>query len=244
ASIGSSSVLSEHTSLFRSLTESLGLAASSFRERLVTLTASIGSNSSPAVHNLLFRSLTDTIGLTGAETKGLAEALSTSLGQVSGLVEQSSFFRSLTGSFNLASGPTERRSLSVTLTDTLGFDGSQSKGFAGTLTVSLGATSSLAQTPIYTRILEAGFNATTPLSGHFDCRENLTANCGSSFAPFAFLVIILGFVLFGIYAIKQRREPPSQPIEAQSLEPSEVYVDKEGWETKISNDQENDEGIR
>ncbi|HYY92613.1 MAG TPA: hypothetical protein VE955_11565 [Candidatus Dormibacteraeota bacterium] len=204
----------------------------------------MGSNSSPAEHNSLFRSLTDTIGLSGAATKGLAEALSTSLGQVSGLVEQSSFFRSLTGSFDLASGPAERSSLSLTLTGSLGLDGSQSKGFAGTLTVSQGATSSLAGTLIYTRILQAGFNATTPLSGHFDCRENLIGNCGSSFDPFAFLVIALGFLLFGIYAIRQRREPPSQPREAQGAQPSEVYVDKEGWETRISNDQEKDEGIR
>jgi len=77
--------------------------------------------------------------------------------------------------------------------------------------------------------LQANFNTRTTLSGHSDCSENLIANCGSSSASFAFLVIAVGVSIFGIYAVKLRRRsraPRGEPKDEK------VFVDTEGWETK------------
>ncbi len=81
--------------------------------------------------------------------------------------------------------------------------------------------------------LQANFNTTTVLSGHSDCSENLIANCGSTTAWFAFLVIALGVIIFGIYATEQRRR--ARPRE---LKPEKVFVDEEGWETKVFDDED------
>jgi hypothetical protein len=81
--------------------------------------------------------------------------------------------------------------------------------------------------------LKGNFNTRTVLSGHYDCSENLIANCGSSSASFAFLVIVFGVIIFGIYATEQRRR--AHPGE---LEPEKVFVDREGWETKAVDDEE------
>jgi hypothetical protein len=86
----------------------------------------------------------------------------------------------------------------------------------------------------YTENLRANFNTRVVLSGHYDCHENLIANCGTVSASFAFLVVGLAVLLFGIYAAKQRRQ---SPILQEELEPEEVIVDKEGWETKASEDE-------
>src|SRR6266550_703673 len=60
----------------------------------------------------------------------------------------------------------------------------------------------------------------------------LTVNCGTVSASFAFLVVGLGVLIFGIYAAKQRSRSP-----ILQEEPEEVIVDKEGWETKASEDE-------
>jgi len=55
-------------------------------------------------------------------------------------------------------------------------------------------------------------------------------NCGSVSASFAFLVVALGVLIFGIYIAKQRRQSMGPPDEQ---EPEKVFVDQEGWETKV-----------
>jgi hypothetical protein len=82
--------------------------------------------------------------------------------------------------------------------------------------------------------LQGKFNPTTVLSGHYDCHENLIVNCGTVSASFAFLVVALGVLFFGIYAAKQRWQ--SRSLQGE-LEPEEVIVDQEGWETKASEDE-------
>jgi len=85
---------------------------------------------------------------------------------------------------------------------------------------------------LYTENLGADFNTGVVLSGHSDCHENLIVNCGTVSASFAFLVVGLGVLIFGIYAAKQHRQ--SHILQE---EPEEVIVDKEGWETKASEDE-------
>jgi len=85
---------------------------------------------------------------------------------------------------------------------------------------------------LYTENLGADFNTGVVLSGHSDCHENLIVNCGTVSASFAFLVVGLGVLIFGIYAAKQRSRSP-----ILQEEPEEVIVDKEGWETKASEDE-------
>jgi hypothetical protein len=87
----------------------------------------------------------------------------------------------------------------------------------------------------YTETLGVNFNPIPVFSGHYDCHENLVANCGTVSASFAFLVVGLGVLIFGIYVARQRRQSSGLPEE---LEPEEVFVDREGWETKVSDDQE------
>jgi hypothetical protein len=90
----------------------------------------------------------------------------------------------------------------------------------------------------YTENLRGNFNTRVVLSGHYDCHENLIANCGTVSASFAYLVVALGVLIFGIYAAKQRWR--SRSLQGE-LEPEEVIVDKEGWETKASEDEERSE---
>jgi hypothetical protein len=69
----------------------------------------------------------------------------------------------------------------------------------------------------------------TVLSGHYDCHETLVGNCGTASASFAYLVVVLGALLFAIYTVRlrQRSSGPSD-----ELKPVNVVVDQEGWETK------------
>ncbi|HEY4823047.1 MAG TPA: hypothetical protein VIH83_05115, partial [Candidatus Bathyarchaeia archaeon] len=83
--------------------------------------------------------------------------------------------------------------------------------------------------------LQANFNTTTVLSGRSYCFENMIVNCGSASASFAFLVIAFGVLLFGIYATKQHRQSLAHP---GGLKTEKVFVGKEGWETKVSDDEE------
>jgi hypothetical protein len=137
--------------------------------------------------------------------------LTGSLGSAASFVERSSLFRSLTGSLTSGSGLVERSSLFRSL--------------AGSWTVGsrYGRGSFIAEN------LQANFNTRTILSGHSDCSENLIANCGSSSASWAFLVIAVGVSIFGIYAVKQRRRNRAPH---GGLKDEKVVVDTEGWETK------------
>jgi hypothetical protein len=83
----------------------------------------------------------------------------------------------------------------------------------------------------YIETPHAGFGNGPVLSGHYDCHENMIVNCGTVSASFAFLVVALGVLIFGIYIAKQRQQSPG-PSEEQ--EPEEVSLDQEGWETKVS----------
>jgi len=70
------------------------------------------------------------------------------------------------------------------------------------------------------------FGSGEVLMGRYGC-----LNCSSNTGDFAFLVIALGVVAFGVYAARKRREssgPPKEPGEEK------VAVDEEGWETKVS----------
>ncbi len=89
-----------------------------------------------------------------------------------------------------------------------------------------------------TENLQANFNTRTVLSGHSDCFENLIVNCGSPSASFAFLVIAIGVSAFGIYATIQHRKSHAHPGEPET---EKVFVDREGWETRVSDDEEGGE---
>ncbi|MBO0889029.1 hypothetical protein J2P12_08030, partial [Candidatus Bathyarchaeota archaeon] len=92
----------------------------------------------------------------------------------------------------------------------------------------------------YTENPHANFTSTTLLSGHYDCRENPVVNCGSLTASFAYLVIALGVLIFGIYVVRQRRET-RQLVEMATAEG--ILVDKEGWERKSPNDEQQEDGL-
>src|SRR6266581_4616896 len=115
------------SSLFRSLSGSLSLAASETKGLARSLTASLVLASGFAEKSSLFRSLNG--GWTMA----------------SGFVEKSSLFRSLSGSMVSASGFVEKSSLFRALSGSLGLAGSLSGGRAVTLTGSLGSASSFAE---------------------------------------------------------------------------------------------------
>jgi hypothetical protein len=95
-------------------------------------------------------------------------------------------------------------------------------------------------------ILGGHITTKTVLSGHYDCHETLIGNCGTPSATFAYLVVVVGALLFAVYAVRLRKPSSGLPEE---LRPENVVVDKEGWETKasdkkkrkISNDKENRE---
>jgi len=72
--------------------------------------------------------------------------------------------------------------------------------------------------------LGTNFGSGGVLMGHYGC-----FNCSSNTGDFAFLAIALGFVAFGVYAAKQRRQS-GRPEDHQDDE--QVIVDEEGWETK------------
>jgi len=129
--------------------------------------------------------------------------------------EHTSLFRFLSGSLTLDSVFGENTSLFRSLSVSWTIDSSYGRG------------------SFFTENLQANFNTPTILSGHYDCHDNLIVNCGTVSASFAFLVVALGVLIFGIYAAKQRRQSPSLQEE---LESEEVIVDEEGWETKASED--------
>jgi hypothetical protein len=78
--------------------------------------------------------------------------------------------------------------------------------------------------------LGTNFGGREVLMGHYGC-----LNCSSNTGDFAFLVIALGVVAFGVYAARQRHQ-----ASGPSKEPGEekVAVDEEGWETKVSRNAE------
>jgi hypothetical protein len=87
----------------------------------------------------------------------------------------------------------------------------------------------------YIENLQASLNTQSFLSGHYDCRENPLTNCGSSTASFAFLVVAVGVMIFGMYVTKQRRQSPAQQGEADD---AKATHDEEGWETNVRETEE------
>src|SRR5205809_1840259 len=85
ATMNLASSFAEKSSLFRSLSGYLTLAASLFGGRTVTLSGSLGSATSSAEKSSLFRSLTSSLSLAASEVRGLAQALSGSLFSSSGV---------------------------------------------------------------------------------------------------------------------------------------------------------------
>ena len=78
--------------------------------------------------------------------------------------------------------------------------------------------------------LGANFGSREVLMGRYGC-----FNCSSNTGDFAFLVIALGVAAFGVYVAKQRHQssgPPTEPGEEK------FSVDEEGWETKVSSNEE------
>jgi len=134
------------------------------------------------------------------------------MGSTSSIAEQNMFFKSLSGSLTSGSGIGERLSLHKTLSGSLTLLGSYRSGGS-----------------LFIENLRANFNGRTALFGHTDCSENIIANCGSSTASFAFLVIAVGVSLFGVYAVKQRRRSRAP---RRGPKGEKVFVDKEGWETR------------
>jgi hypothetical protein len=149
--------------------------------------------------------------------RGRAIYLSASVGSATGLAEQSSFFRSLADSLSPTSGIDERTSLFRYFSDSL-------------TAASLGLKGSF-----YAENPRANFNPRTVSSGHYDCHENVIANCGTASGFFAVLVIATGVLVFGIYVYKQR---PQSPARSEDLQSETVLVDDEGWESRGSGDEE------
>jgi len=112
------------------------------------------------------------------------------------------------------------------------------------LTVSWTVDSSYRRGSVFEENLRADFNTTVTLSGHYDCFENVIANCGTSSASFAFLVIAFGALAFGIYVAKQRGQSLSGGLKTekdfgynQGWE-RKGFDDEEGWEEKRFDDEE------
>jgi hypothetical protein len=78
--------------------------------------------------------------------------------------------------------------------------------------------------------LGTNFGGGEVLMGRYGC-----LNCSSNTGDFAFLVIALGVVAFGVYAAKQRRQSSGPPTEPGV---EKVSVDEAGWETKVSGNAE------
>ena len=133
-----------------------------------------------------------------------------SMGSSSGLAEKNSLFRTLTDALSLGSGLAERNSFLRFLADSLAVAPRNAKG------------------SFYLENPHANFNTVVVLAGHYDCRENVITNCGSTTSSFAFLVIASGVLFFSIYAVMQRRLSASHREESEKVE-----VDTEGWETKV-----------
>jgi hypothetical protein len=74
--------------------------------------------------------------------------------------------------------------------------------------------------------LRTNFGSGEVLMGRYGC-----FNCSSNTGDFAFLVIALGVVAFGVYAARQRRQASGPPTDQGE---EKVAVDEEGWETKVA----------
>jgi uncharacterized membrane protein YebE (DUF533 family) len=79
--------------------------------------------------------------------------------------------------------------------------------------------------------LGTNFGSGEVLMGHYGC-----FNCSSNTGDFAFLVIALGVLAFGVYATKQRHQ--SSRLEEDHQDDEQVIVDQEGWETKSNDSKE------
>jgi hypothetical protein len=115
---------------------------------------------------------------------------------------------------------------SLTLGSSYGENASFFRSLSGSWTVD----SSHVAGSLFTVTLQANFDTTVVLSGQRSgCSENTIVSCGIATAWFALLVIAFGFVVFGIYAAKQRRQSPTR---SGGPKPGKVSVDEEGWEKK------------
>src|SRR5207247_2520476 len=161
-----------------------------------------------AQRSSFFRSLICSLTLASSETKGLAKALSASLGSTSGFTEHVSLFRSLSDSLGFVAS--FFRGSTVNLSASLGSPSSfaDNTSFFRSLSVSWTMDSIYGRGSLFTENLQANFNTTTVLSGHYDCHDNLIVNCGTVSGSFAFLVVALGVLIFGIYVARQRRQSP------------------------------------
>jgi hypothetical protein len=177
------------------------------------LSSSFGLASSSTGRTSFLRSLSDSLGLVASQFEGRSIALSISLGSISSLVQQISLVRSLAGS--------------LALNTSLG----RSASAVRSLGVSWTTTSLAGHRVSYDRSIGDKIGDGTILSGHYDCSENLIVSCGSVSISFAFLAIAIGAIVFGVYAVKERRKSSRLP---EKPKPEKVVVDKEGWETKAS----------
>src|SRR6266480_3393128 len=101
ATLTTTSAFAEKSSLLRSLTGSLSLAASQVKALAKSLTGSLTLSSGFAEKSSLFRSLSGSLSLTASQVKALAKSLTGSLTLASGFAEKTSLFRSLSGSLSL-----------------------------------------------------------------------------------------------------------------------------------------------
>src|SRR2546426_489292 len=152
--------LAEISSLFRSLTGSLGLAGSQVKGFAKSLIGSLSLVSSFTEKSSLLRSLTGSLGLAGSQVKGFAKSLIGSLSLVSSFTEKSSLLRSLTGSLGLA--------------------GSQVKGFAKSLIGSLSLASGFAEKSSLFRSLTGSLNSASSLADKASIFRSLSDSLTSS----------------------------------------------------------------
>src|SRR5207249_2418178 len=92
ATLTAASSFAEKSSLFRSLSGSLSLAASQAKGLARALSASLSLSSGFTEKSSLFRSLTGSLSLAASQTKSLAKTLTGSLSVASGFGEKSSLF--------------------------------------------------------------------------------------------------------------------------------------------------------
>ena len=202
------SSFAEKSSLFRSFSNSIGVAISQSKGFSEPLSASLGGASVFSEHTSLFRSLSDSIGLSASYFRGRAIYLGASIGSASGFFEHLSLVRSLSGSLSSGSNGVESSSFFRSLSGSLSMNAVYGRG-AKFVPVSLGT----------------NFGSREVLMGRYGC-----LNCSSNTGDFAFLVIAFGVVAFGVFAAKQRRQSRGPEQDRQDDEP--VIVDEEGWETK------------
>jgi hypothetical protein len=208
------SSLAENSSLFRSFADSIGVSISQSKGFSEPLSASLGGASIFSEHTSFFRSLSDSISLGASFFRGRAIYLGASVGSASSFFEELSLVRSLSGSFSSSS------------------NGGESSSFFRSLSGSWNTKAVYARgTKFIPVALGTNFGTGEVLMGRYGC-----LNCSSTTGDFAFLVIALGVVVFGVYAAKQRRQSSGLPREPKQEE--KVAVDEEGWEIKVSDNAE------